>query len=322
MHIWQTIKKPIFALAPMEDVTDIVFRQIIYSCARPDVSFTEFINVEGMHSRGREAIIHRLKFTGSERPLVAQVWGVKPEDYKKSAAEIAVMGFDGIDINMGCPIKDVMKNGACAALINNPSLAKEIIHATKEGADGLPVSVKTRIGFKSITTEAWISHLFSCGIAAITVHGRTAVELSKVPAHWDEIGRVVAMRNAMKRETVVLGNGDVSSREDGLAKIAEYGVDGVMMGRAVFDDPWIFDTSRPKSPHTSRELLLLMRRHVELFEKTWGTDKNYAVLKKFYKVYIKGFDGASDWRVRAMETNSPQEVYPIIDTLLSTLSKH
>ena len=320
MNVWQRLSKPIFALAPMEDVSDSVFRQIVNSCGRPDVSFTEFTNVEGMHSRGRDAVIHRLKFTEGERPIIAQVWGTKPEDYRQAACELVEMGFDGIDINMGCPQKDVMKNGACAALVNNPTLAKEIIIATREGAGEAPVSVKTRIGFNSISSDSWISHLLSCGVAALTVHGRTAAEMSKVPCHWDEIAKAVAIRNDMKLETVILGNGDVSSRVDGLAKIAQYGVDGVMIGRAVFDDPWVFDRTSPKPAHTNRELLELMKKHVVLFETTWDTTKNYAVLKKFYKIYIRGFDGASDWRVRAMETNSPSDMYPIIDELLSIVN--
>ncbi len=319
-NIWQLLKKPIFALAPMEDVTDTVFRQVVSSCARPDVFITEFTNVEGLNSKGRDAIIHRLKFTQNERPIIAQIWGTKPEDFFKTAGELVQMGFDGIDINMGCPQKDVTSHGACAALMNNPTLASEIISATKKGAGDLPVSVKTRIGFKTIITEQWISHLLSCGIAALTVHGRTASEMSKVPAHWDEIAKAVTIRDKMKLSTIILGNGDIFSYADGLAKIDEYRVDGVMIGRAVFDDPWVFDSAVPISRHTNRELLELMKRHVELFERTWGTTKNYAVIKKFYKIYIRGFDGASDWRVCAMETNSPSEVYPIIDKLLSIVN--
>lgn len=317
MHIWQSLPKPIFVLAPMEDVTDTVFRQIVNSCAPPDISFTEFINVEGMNSRGRDSVIHRLKYAQSEHPVVAQVWGTKPDDYKKAAEEIVEMGFDGIDINMGCPQKDVMKNGACAAMISRPSLARDVVQAVKDGAAGrIPVSVKTRIGQKNIVTEEWLSHLLSLGIDALTVHGRTVAEMSKVPAHWDEIAKAVALRDRESPATIIIGNGDVASRADGLSKIAQYGVDGVMIGRGVFDDPWVFDSSNPKKEHSHRELLELMKRHVALFESTWGKTKNYAVLKKFYKIYIKGFDKASDFRVKAMETNSPQEVYPIIDEIL------
>lgn len=318
MNIWQELSKPIFVLAPMEDVSDSVFRQIVNFCAPPDVRYSEFINVEGMNSRGRDAIIHRLQFDKSEKPVIAQVWGTKPQDFYQAAGEIAAMGFDGIDINMGCPIKDVIKNGACAALMNNFPLAKEIILATKEGAGDVPVSVKTRIGFKSVQTEEWIGNLLSCDIAALVVHGRIAAEMSKSSARWDEIAKAVAIRDSMKKSTVIIGNGDVHSREDGVTKSRTYGVDGVMIGRAVFDNPWVFE--KQKQEHTASELLQLMKRHVTLFESTWGRTKNYAVLKKFYKIYIKGFDGASDWRMKAMETNSPAEIYALIDTLNNSIN--
>lgn len=314
--VWHSLKKPIFALAPMEDVTDSVFRQVVASCARPDVFFTEFTNVEGLNSKGREAIIHRLKFTQDERPIIAQIWGTKPEDFYKTATELVELGFDGIDINMGCPQKDVTSHGACAALMNNPSLAKEIIHATKEGASSLPISVKTRIGFKTINTEQWISHLLSCDIAALTVHGRTASEMSKVPAHWDEIAKAVRTRNDMRVETVILGNGDISSRSDALNKIAVSGVDGVMIGRAVFDDPWIFDSTFPKISHTTRDLLNLLNYHGALFESTWGPAKNFSILKKFFKIYVKGFENASAIREQLMETKSLKEVGTVISSIL------
>jgi nifR3 family TIM-barrel protein len=318
--IWQSLPKPFFALAPMEDVTDSVFRQVVKSCAAPDITFTEFTNCDGMQSEGREAIIHRFQFDEVERPIVAQLWGTKPENYLKTAQDIVAMGFDGIDINMGCPVKDVTSHGACSALIMNPSLAKEIILATKEGAGDLPVSVKTRIGFKTVITETWISHLLSCDIAALTVHGRTAAEMSAVPAHWDEIKKAVDIRNSMGVDTVVLGNGDVQNVAEGLAKVALTGVDGIMIGRGIFEDLWAFDRSVPKPTHSVREYLNCMTRHVKLFESTWGEEKHYPILRKFYKIYLRGFEGASDWRVRAMETKSPSEVYPIIDELLHSMN--
>lgn len=315
---WRKLSKPFFVLAPMEDVTDTVFRQIVSSCVRPDVFFTEFTNVDGIMSVGREAVMHRLQFSEIERPVVAQLWGKSPDHYRETAKLLVEMGFDGIDINMGCPQKKVIKNGGCAALINNPDQARLIIEATKEGAGGkIPVSVKTRIGFKSIITEEWITVLLKAGIDALTVHGRTAAEMSKVPAHWDEIAKAVELRNSMGLNTLIIGNGDVSSREDGLAKWKKTGVDGIMIGRGIFDDPWIFDHDVPHRLHSVKEHLDLMKKHIELFEATWGRTKQYAILRKFFKVYVKGFDGAADWRRRVTETKSTGDVYPLIEEMLT-----
>jgi nifR3 family TIM-barrel protein len=319
---WRELPKPFFALAPMEDVTDTVFRQIIAACSKPDVFFTEFTNVDGIMSVGREAVIHRLQFSEAERPLVAQLWGKNPDHYRETAKLLVEMGFDGIDINMGCPQKKVIKNGGCAALINNPDQARLIIEATKEGVGGkIPVSVKTRIGFKSIITQEWITVLLKAGIDALTVHGRTAAEMSKVPAHWDEIQKAVELRDSMRLDTLVIGNGDVSSREDGLAKWRATGVDGIMIGRGIFDDPWIFDHGVPHRLHSVKEHLDLMKKHIELFEATWGRTKQYAILRKFFKIYVKGFDGASDWRRRVTETKSTGEVYPLINELIEMMQK-
>ena len=215
MNFWENLPKPIFALAPMEDVTDTVFRRLLREInstedsIRPDVMFTEFTSVEGIESEGAEMVMKRLKYTEVERPLVAQIWGITPENYFNSAKKIAELGFDGIDINMGCPVKKIIKKGACSALIESHSLAKEIVEATKEGSNGLPVSVKTRIGFKTIQTEDWIGFLLAETIpVTLTVHGRTVKELSKVPNHWDEIGKAVKLRDeiqsGVKQKTLIL----------------------------------------------------------------------------------------------------------------------
>jgi len=315
MNIWQKLKKPILALAPMEDVTDTVFRRIVSACARPDVFFTEFTNVDGMQSAGRDAINHRFSFTKEEHPIVAQVWGMKPENYEKTARELVEMGFDGVDINMGCPVGAVIGHGACAALINTPSLAKEIILATQKGAGGrIPVSVKTRIGYKNIS-EDWIPFLLEQNLDALTIHGRTAAEMSKAPVHWDQIQKAVQMRDAMKLSTVIIGNGDVKNAHEALEKAKEYQVDGIMMGRAVFEDLWAFERGSKHEP-TVGEHLAIMKKHVELYEKTWGTKQHFPILRKFFKIYVKGFEGASEWREKVMATKSAAEVYPMIDEMM------
>lgn len=300
MNIWDKLAQssPFFVLAPMDDVTDTAFRQVVADTAPPDLFFTEFASVDGLQSPGRSNVMQKLKFTEREHPLIAQIWGLRPENFYKSAQEIAQMGFDGIDLNMGCPTPTVTKKGACSALINTPTLAAEIIAATKEGAGDLPVSVKTRIGFKQIITEEWCGFLLQQGIAALTIHGRTAKEMSKVPPHWDEAAKVVDIRNDMKIKTYIVGNGDILSRADGVTKAKQYKLDGVMIGRGIFKNPWVF--GQTDYLYNEQERLKLFYNHIELFEQAWGADKNPATLKKFAKMYINGFEGASDIRSEAM----------------------
>lgn len=303
---WNKLPKPIFSLAPMEDVTDTVFRQIIISCGRPDVFFTEFTNVDGLSSQGHDVVARRLLFTHLERPIVAQIWGLKPENFYKQAQALVDMGFDGIDINMGCPQRDVTSHGACAALIKNHTLAQEIIQATKEGAGDLSVSVKTRIGYSKIQTEEWIGFLLEQDLSLITVHGRAVAEMSKVPAHWDEIGKAVSLRHVMEKNTLIFGNGDVLSLEEAKEKVEKYHLDGVMIGRGIFHNPWLFAGIDPTSK-SLKERLLLLEEHVRLFEKTWGETKSYQILKKYFKIYLSDFDDASDIRQEFMETNSCED---------------
>ena len=200
---WDNLTRPITALAPMEDVTDTVFRRIVVRCGPPDVFFTEFTNADGLCSRGRDAVIHRLRFTEEERPIVAQIWGNNPEHYRTVCSQIRDMGFDGIDINMGCPVRKIVKTGACSALIDNPPLAREIIIATMEGAGETPVSIKTRMGFTKRRTEEWSSFLLDLKPAVLTMHGRIAKDMSDVPADWQEIGKVVRIRDATGSNTLI-----------------------------------------------------------------------------------------------------------------------
>jgi tRNA-dihydrouridine synthase len=317
MFSWNSLQKPFFVLAPMEDVTDTVFRRIIADCDRPDVFVTEFVNTDGMFSEGKDIVSQRLTFTEDERPLIAQVWGIHPEAYYLAAKRIVELGFDGIDINMGCPQKHVVGSGACAALIKNHVLTKEIIDATRRGISdtgrSIPFSIKTRIGYSSIATEEWIGFLLSLKLDALTVHGRTAKEMSKVPAHWDEIGKVVKLRDTISPETVIIGNGDVKSREDGVQKAKEFGVDGIMIGRGIFENPWVFE--KEKKDHSLRDHLDLLTKHVELFDKTWEGIKAFQVIKKYFKIYVRGFDGASDLREKLMACDSAEEVRKILEKL-------
>ncbi|MEK7577666.1 MAG: tRNA-dihydrouridine synthase [Patescibacteria group bacterium] len=313
--IWQSLKAPFLVLAPLEGVTDTVFRRIVASCARPDVFFTEFTSADGFCSVGKERVAENFRYTVEEQPLIAQIFGNDPKTMFETAREISTMGFAGIDINMGCPVREVTKTGCGAAMIKTPELAKTIIEAVQKGSGEVPVSVKTRIGFNSIVTDDWISFLLGLNLDALTVHCRTARELSKVPAHWDEIRKGVEIRNRMGVSTKIIGNGDVKNAKDAMEKHIAYGVDGVMMGRAVFADMWAFDKSDTPHETTTKELLDLMERHIRMFDAEWGKKKNYAILKKFFKIYINGFDGASEVRDQCMKTNTVEEVLHILEDL-------
>lgn len=324
VNFWQTLGRPFFSLAPMDDVTDVVFRQIVAETARPDVFFTEFTSCDGLFSFGHEVLMRRLKIAKGENSIVAQIWGANPETHYKAAKLVKELGFDGVDINMGCPDRNVIRAGACSALINNPVLAKEVVLATVEGASasgrdkgGIPVSVKTRIGFRGIQTEEWLGFLLSLPIAALTIHGRTARQESKVAANWEEIGKVVKLRDSINPDILVIGNGDVVNREDGEEKAEKHGVDGIMIGRGIFKDLWAFakESEKPKADH--KYMLNLLIEHVNLFEETWGETKNYHILKKFYKIYVGDFCGANKLRTELMESKSYQEARDIVSNFLN-----
>lgn len=312
---WQALPRPFFALAPMEAVTDAVFRQVVDAAAAPDVYFTEFVNAasfcspKGEHStRGRLAIVDPPG--GRQTPLVAQIWGTDPAQFASMSQALAARGFDGIDINMGCPAKDVIKTGACSALINTPALAAELIAAAKTG--GLPVSVKTRIGFKQPAVEAWIGHLLRQDLAALTVHTRTQKEMSKVPAHHEVLSQVVALRDQLAPQTLVVGNGDIMNRAQGLALAQQYSLDGVMIGRGVFADPYCF--AAPAHTASPQQLLSLLRLHLAAFDAAAAQQpRKFDPLKRFFKIYIRAFAGASELREQLMQCRDTASVRAIID---------
>lgn len=313
MNIWQKLPKPLLVLAPMDDVTDTVFRQIIANCAPPDMYFTEFASADGLQSAGRERVLEKLRFTDVEKPLVAQLWGMKPENYQKTAEELSGLGFAGIDINMGCPVPKIVKIGACAAMMKNRQLAADIIAATKAGAGDLPVSVKTRIGFDK-PDETWTQFLLEQDLDALIVHGRTAKQMSKVPNDWNLVEQVRVQRDQLNPATTLIGNGDAANRAHSMRLVKQHGLDGVMIGRGVLKDPFAFASQSPWISHNRDQRLELFRSHIKLFEQTWGANRNPASLKKFAKLYVNGFDGAVELRVEIMKANSTSG-------LLSALAK-
>jgi nifR3 family TIM-barrel protein len=326
MNIWQKLmtkkrKGPFFCLAPMVDVTDTAFRQVIAKYSRhgkpgggPDVFWTEFTSADGIASDlGRKKVLRLLKYSKKEKPIIAQVFGSKPENITKACKIISKMGFDGVDINMGCPVRDIVSQGSCSALIKTPSLAREIIRAAKRGAPLLPISVKTRIGYTSPEEyKTWLPEILSEDISALTIHLRTRKEMSSVPAHWELAKDIVKVARSVKKDIVLIANGDIETLQDGNGKAIESGFDGVMIGRGIFGNPWLFDTKRKNLPTTEEKLKVLIE-HTKLFEKLIDY-RNFSVMKKHFKAYVNGFEGAKELRVELMATNNSKEVVKIINS--------
>ncbi len=316
---WGKLDKPFFAVAPMYDVTDAAFRRMIAKYSKPDVIFTEFVSVDGLaHPVGKEKLMNHLWFDKSESPVVAQVFGIKPENFELVAKLCNELGFDGIDINMGCPEKNIVKQGTGSALIQNPELAKDIISATLAGAGNMPVSVKTRIGFNKDEIDTWLPNILESNVAALTVHLRTRKEMSKVPAHWDMMERIVQMKNSLSSDTKLLGNGDVVTIADGIKKMEDTGCDGVMIGRGVFGNPWLF--AEEIQDVSVEERLRVLVEHTQLFESLFTDVKNFAIMKKHYKAYANGFEDASVLRMQLMDAKDASEVTDIVDNFLKIYS--
>ncbi len=328
-NFWTKLKKPILCLAPMADVTDCAFRQIIAKYGKPDIFWTEFVSADGLCSAGKNKLLIDLKYSENERPIVAQIFGGKPENIRIASALCKELGFDGIDINMGCPDKSVEKQCAGAAMMKDSKLVREVIRMAREGSGGLPISVKTRIGYNKSEIETWIKELLSEDLAALTVHLRTRKEMSNVSAHWELMRRIVEIRDEMGVQTLIIGNGDIMNLEEAKQKIKETGCDGVMLGRAIFGNPWLFvGGKRPDLGNSKRsgleepsisEKLRVMIEHTQLFEKMLGPHKNFAIMKKHFKAYVNGFDGAKELRMKLMETNNATEVENIINDFLARI---
>lgn len=308
-NFWKDLNKPFFILAPMDDVTDFVFREIVSDVGRPDVFFTEFTNVEALFSKGRETQIRRLLFSKKQKPIVAQLWGINPDNFYKASKLVRKLGFDGIDLNMGCPDRTVRRNGACSALIEDRDKAKKIIEATLKGAGGLPVSIKTRLG-KSDFDKSWFEFLLGFEISALTIHLRTVKDLSKVPAKWELLKDIVGIKNKINKEILIIGNGDLENLKQGNTFAKKFGVDGFMIGRGIFKNPWLFNDE--KNEKSKNEKLIVLVNHTRLFNKIWGDTKNFAIMKKFFKIYCNEFEGAGNLRAKLMEVNSLEEAETII----------
>ncbi len=312
MDFWKQFQPGFTILAPMEGVTDIAFRQVVAKAARPDIFYTEFTNVNSYSSeKGRHNALERLRYEPEEQPIIAQIWGTRPEMIIETANAVRELGYQAVDLNMGCPDRHVVATGGGSGIIRTPEVAVEAIRAAK--TSGLPVSVKTRLGYTYLNEwQNWLTTLLKEHPAALTVHLRTKKEMSKVPAHYELIPEIVSLKNEVSPETVLIINGDIKDRQDG-AKIIAQGVDGIMIGRGVFQNPFCFE-KEPRE-HTREELLDLMRYHLDLYEKY--NLAPYDPLKHFYKIYINNFPGASDIRAKFMETKSIAEARALLEEITS-----
>jgi len=328
MNFWRNLQKPIMVLAPLADVTDPAFRRVIAKYGKPDVMWTEFVSADGLFLGGYEHLIKDLAFTEAERPIVAQFFSGKPEMMRRAAELACDLGFDGIDINMGCPDKSIEKQGAGAGHIKDYKTAQEVILAAMEGAkkDGknLPVSVKTRIGYNKNELETWIPALLETHPAVITLHARTRKEMSLVPAQWGHVKRAVEIRDTFRdshdnpSETLIFGNGDVTDLADAERKVAETGCDGVMLGRAIFGNPWLFNREISREQVSIPDRLRVLAEHTKLFEELLR-HKSFAIMKKHYKAYVTGWDGAKELRMKLMDAKDAGEVGLVVEDYLTTL---
>ncbi|MDW4220699.1 tRNA-dihydrouridine synthase [Staphylococcus saprophyticus] len=311
-NFWRELPRPFFVLAPMEDVTDVVFRHVVSEAGRPDVFFTEFTNTESYcHPEGVHSVRGRLTFTEDEQSIVAHIWGDKPDHFREMSIGMAEMGFKGIDLNMGCPVPNVATKGKGSGLIQRPEIAAEIIQAAKAG--GIPVSVKTRLGYSEIDEwRDWLRHVFEQDIANLSIHLRTRREMSKVDAHWELIGEIKKLRDEIAPDTLLTINGDIPDRKTGLELAEKYGIDGVMIGRGIFHNPYAFE-KEPRE-HTSEELLGLLRLHLDLFDQyTENEPRQFKPLRRFFKIYVRGIRGASELRHQLMSTNTTDDARKLLD---------
>lgn len=317
-------KLPFFSLAPMEAVTDVVFRHVVSKAARPDVYYTEFTNSSSFASpKGIHSTRGRLTFTPDEQPIIAQIWGSRPADIKFMCEKLPELGYRAIDINMGCPDKAVIKSGGGSDLIRNPDLAKEIIENAKAG--GLPVSVKTRLGFsRAEEWHDWLKFLLEQKIEVLTIHLRTKKEMSKVPAHFELIPEILKLRDEIAPNTLIQINGDIKSRAQGLELWRKYPkIDGIMIGRGIFENPFCFEKNPPETARTSSDYLDLLELQLDLFEKYSREleKRRFEPLKRFFKIYVREFAGASDLRAKLMETKTIDEVREILKDFRNAAQK-
>lgn len=343
LNFWKKLPHPITAMAPMAGITDSAFRWMMvkhskyggkdigkygekkpeelekYKSSGPEVIYTEFVSADGIFLGGKEELIKDMKFADVERPIVAQFFSSDVERMKKASLLVIKMGFDGIDINMGCPDRSVCKQGAGSELIKSPEEAFKIIKAVKKESGNLPVSVKTRAGYHSDSElENWIGGVLEMEPSALVLHARTKADMYKKPARWELVKKAVELRNRMKKETLILGNGDIASLTDLYEKVKISSADGAMVGRALIGNPWFFSTEKDIFSISVNERLKVLVEHCKLFEELFGEKKSFAFMKKHYRSYVSGWEGAKDFRISLMNANNSKDVEDKVDKYLKS----
>ncbi|MGZ9204868.1 MAG: tRNA dihydrouridine synthase [Nitrospira sp.] len=362
MSFWLNLPRPIIGLSPMDGVTDACFRSVIAQQGKPDVSFTEFTHVHDV-CHGPEIQLETLLYSERERPIVAQLYGKDPALFYLAAQAVCELGFDGLDINMGCPSKSVASSGSGAGLIRNQELARTIMQAAKRGIEDwasgqtleqagfkstrvamferlnqrrgkagptprrqLPLSVKTRIGYDSVTVEAWVEELLREQPAVISLHGRTLQQMYRGLADWSAIARAVALVKGTG--TLLLGNGDIQCLDDIAGRVRETGVDGVLVGRGVLGAPWFFrsieqarvrgrgmngaDVGRDPGEVSLNERFALLVDHAQQFQALVG-EKQFYRMRKHLGWYCKGFPHAASLRAQMVRVSSVEELRALLE---------
>jgi nifR3 family TIM-barrel protein len=322
---WQNLKisareqhKPFFVLAPMADVTDAAFRRMFAKYGKPDVTWTEFVSADGLCLGGKHVLIRDLYFTEAERPIVAQLFTSNPEHMFEAVSLCRELGFDGVDLNMGCPDRSIEKQGSGAAHIKDIEQAKKVIEAARQAAGPMPISVKTRLGYNKTEIDSWLRFLLELNLPALTVHLRTRKELSLVEAHWEVMPQIVKLASELSPETLIIGNGDIKNLEDGIQKVGSARADGGMIGRGVFGNPFAFNSQIDFESFSLEDRFKIMLEHTRLFEELLGDIKSFSIMKKHYKAYINGFDGAKDLRTELMDCKNSDEIEKILKSFLES----
>jgi nifR3 family TIM-barrel protein len=345
MNIWQNLKnkntkRPLVVLAPMADVTDPAFRKLIAKYGKPDALWTEFVSADALIMAPKkkkktekfsayQKIFADLDFHKSEHPIISQLFSANPERMENACELVANLGFDGIDLNMGCPDKNIIKSGSGAGHIKDSKLAVEIILAAKRGIlksknPNIALSVKTRIGFNKDELEIWLPKILKTNPALVTIHARTKKEMSLVPANWDRVKRAVEIRDEIQanlpnsEKTLIFGNGDVKNVEEAFVRAKETNCDGVMIGRGIFGKPWLFENLNQGKNHNNLSFenrLKILIEHIKLFEKL-VPHKNFNIMKKHFKAYVEGFDGAKELRINLMESQNAKGAIGVLKNFL------
>lgn len=314
---WDTLPKPFFVMAPMADVTDPAFRRLVAACGAPDIFWTEFVSADGLYYTrevkklpdAENPLMRDLQFSASERPIIAQIFSSKPHMIEYTVKLVAQLGFDGVDLNMGCPDRSIERQGCGSAMIKTPALAKELI-AVAKAASALPVSVKTRVGYSKESLDEWLPTLLEAAPVAVTLHLRTRNQMSLVPANWDFMKKAVEIRARTASDVLLIGNGDIQDLTDAKQKVAESGCDGAMIGRGMFGNPWVF-AGRAQEGTPLPEKLSALVRLAEDFEQL-RPQKNFAILKKHVKAFVTGFEGAAELRANIMRAETAKDMRRVI----------